>query len=288
MRISSLIYFYEVAQLKSISKVSNKFHISQPALSHQLSSLEKELGVKILERSNKGVKLTDKGKILYNYSKEMIKLHNNLLDDISMESETKKEIKINILSTYGNFLVDNISNNLVEIFDKINININNKSEDNEKSILLHNRADLVIGCKKIEDDDLVCEHIGTNKLLLVGKNYITYNDIEELSIAILDDKINTITNILDELKNTNTYLKTNSIDIIKSYMNNQNIALIVPEIAVRKELKSKKLINLYEFKCNTEYDLYISYRKDTTQSLKTKFKLFKQSLENILKEEYVL
>lgn len=288
MRISSLIYFYEVAQLKSISKVSNKFHISQPALSHQLSSLEKELGVKILERSNKGVKLTDKGKILYNYSKEMIKLHNNLLDDISMESETKKEIKINILSIYGNFLVDNISNNLVEIFDKINININNKSEDNEKSILLHNRADLVIGCKKIEDDDLVCEHIGTNKLLLVGKNYVTYNDIEELSIAILDDKINTITNILEELKNTKTYLKTNSIDIIKSYMNNQNIALIVPEIAVRKELKSKKLINLYEFKCNTEYDLYISYRKDTIQSLKIKFKLFKQSLENILKEEYVV
>lgn len=118
MRISSLIYFYEVAQLKSISKVSNKFHISQPALSHQLSSLEKELGVKILERSNKGVKLTDKGKILYNYSKEMIKLHNNLLDDISMESETKKEIKINILSIYGNFLVDNISNNLVEILTK--------------------------------------------------------------------------------------------------------------------------------------------------------------------------
>ena len=197
MRISSLIYFYEVAQLKSISKVSNKFHISQPALSHQLSSLEKELGVKILERSNKGVKLTDKGKILYNYSKEMIKLHNSLLDDISMESETKKEIKINILSTYGNFLVDNISNNLVEIFEKNNISINNKSEDNEKSILVHNRADLVIGCKKIEDEDLACEHIGTNKILLVGKSYITYNNIEELSIAILDDNINIITNILD-------------------------------------------------------------------------------------------
>jgi len=288
MRISSLIYFYEVAQLKSISKVSNKFHISQPALSHQLSSLEKELGVKILERSNKGVKLTDKGKILYNYSKEMIKLHNSLLDDISMESETKKEIKINILSTYANFLVDNISNNLVEVFDKTNISINNKSEDNEKSILLHNRADLVIGCNKIEDDDLVCEHIGTNKLLLVGKSYITYNNIEELSIAILDDNINIITNILDELKNTNIYLKTNSMDIIKSYINNQNTAAVVPEIAVRKELKSKKLINLYEFKCSTEYDLYISYRKDTTQILKTKFKLLKKSLENILKEEYVV
>ena len=34
-------------------------HISQPALSHQLSSLEKQLGVTIFERSNKGVELTD-------------------------------------------------------------------------------------------------------------------------------------------------------------------------------------------------------------------------------------
>ena len=80
MRISSLMYFYEVAELKSISKVSNNLHISQPALSHQLSSLEKQLGVTIFERSNKGVELTDKGKILYNYSKEILKLHNSLLD----------------------------------------------------------------------------------------------------------------------------------------------------------------------------------------------------------------
>ena len=57
------MYFYEVAELKSISKVSNNLHISQPALSHQLSSLEKQLGVTILERSNRGVKLTEQGKI---------------------------------------------------------------------------------------------------------------------------------------------------------------------------------------------------------------------------------
>ncbi|MEF9992223.1 MAG: LysR family transcriptional regulator [Romboutsia sp.] len=31
MRISSLKYFYEVAELKSISKVSNNLRISQPA-----------------------------------------------------------------------------------------------------------------------------------------------------------------------------------------------------------------------------------------------------------------
>ena len=68
MRISSLRYFYEVAQLKSISKISNNLHISQPALSHQISKLEKYLGVKLLERSNTGVELTTKGQVMYKYA----------------------------------------------------------------------------------------------------------------------------------------------------------------------------------------------------------------------------
>lgn len=63
MRITSLAYFYEVAQLKSISKVSGNLHISQSALSHQLSNLEKELNAKLFERSNKGLALTQKDKM---------------------------------------------------------------------------------------------------------------------------------------------------------------------------------------------------------------------------------
>ena len=121
MRISSLMYFYEVAELKSISKVSNNLHISQPALSHQLSSLEKQLGVTIFERSNKGVELTDKGKILYNYSKEILKLHNSLLDEINMTSESKKEVKINVINRYGNFLIDNIAQDLGNILLEKNL-----------------------------------------------------------------------------------------------------------------------------------------------------------------------
>ncbi len=86
MRISSLRYFYEVAELKSISKVSTNLHISQPALSHQLFKLEKDLGVKLLERSNRGVNLTSKGEILYNYAKKILVLHDSLIEDIKIDN----------------------------------------------------------------------------------------------------------------------------------------------------------------------------------------------------------
>ena len=283
MRISSLMYFYEVAELKSISKVSNNLHISQPALSHQLSSLEKQLGVTIFERSNKGVELTDKGKILYNYSKEILKLHNSLLDEINMTSESKKEVKINVINRYGNFLIDNIAQDLGNIFEGVNISISNINESNEKSILLHNRADLVIGCKKIDDNDLVSEYIGADKLVLVGKTYRDCNEIDKSLVAILNDN----ENILGELNHLDVHLKTDSVDTIKSYINNKNSVAMVPEIAVRKELISGELTRLCECKCSLQYDIYISYRKDIPPSLKRKFKLLKKRLQYILEQKEI-
>lgn len=61
MQIERLGYFVEVARKRSINLASESLHISQQALSQSMHSLEKELGVSLFERSNKGIRLTDKG-----------------------------------------------------------------------------------------------------------------------------------------------------------------------------------------------------------------------------------
>ena len=61
MQIERLGYFVEVAQKRSINLASESLHISQQALSQSMHSLEKELGVSLFERSNKGIRLTDTG-----------------------------------------------------------------------------------------------------------------------------------------------------------------------------------------------------------------------------------
>lgn len=61
MQIERLNYFVEVARVQSINSASESLHISQQALSQSMHSLEKELGVTLFERSNKGIRLTEKG-----------------------------------------------------------------------------------------------------------------------------------------------------------------------------------------------------------------------------------
>ena len=94
--------------------------------------------------------------------------------------------------------------------------------------------------------------------------------------------------LLEELNYLDVHLKTDSVDTIKSYIKNSNSAAIVPEIAVRKELKNGELSRLCGCKCSTEYNMYISYRKDISSRLKKKFKLLKNRLEDILKQEEII
>ena len=80
--LNLLNIFYNVALENSVSKAANKLHISQPAVSQNIKLLEEQLGISLFFRTNKGVKLTDKGKILYNYSKEMAKHYKKLKSNI--------------------------------------------------------------------------------------------------------------------------------------------------------------------------------------------------------------
>jgi len=61
MELRQLRYFTVVAKLGSISQAAQELYIAQPALTRQIQKLEEDLGVLLLERTGRGVKLTDAG-----------------------------------------------------------------------------------------------------------------------------------------------------------------------------------------------------------------------------------
>lgn len=60
-------YFDAVAREKSITGAAAKLYISQPAVSSAISRLEEILGVKLFVRGNRGVELTEEGKLLHEH-----------------------------------------------------------------------------------------------------------------------------------------------------------------------------------------------------------------------------
>lgn len=63
-------YFMAVATNLSFTKTSEELYVSQPAISRQISLLEKELGVRLFDRNNKKTELTEAGQLYYEYFRD--------------------------------------------------------------------------------------------------------------------------------------------------------------------------------------------------------------------------
>jgi DNA-binding transcriptional LysR family regulator len=59
--------FYNVAKYKSFTRAAEVMYSNQPNLTRAIKTLEKQLGCTLFERTNKGVRLTDDGKELYEH-----------------------------------------------------------------------------------------------------------------------------------------------------------------------------------------------------------------------------
>lgn len=70
-----LFIFQTVALERSISRASEALFMSQPAVSQHIKALEKDLGVTLFKRGRKGVKLMPAGRILLEYTQELLLLN---------------------------------------------------------------------------------------------------------------------------------------------------------------------------------------------------------------------
>src|SRR5207247_11062473 len=62
MELRHLRYFVAVAETLSFTKGAKKLRLAQPSLTRQIKDLEEEIGVRLLDRTKREVRLTEEGK----------------------------------------------------------------------------------------------------------------------------------------------------------------------------------------------------------------------------------
>lgn len=72
--LNQLKYFYAVAKTKSYTKAANELFLTEPAVHMRLRSLEQALGSRLLITNGKELKLTDSGRVLYDYTEKIFSL----------------------------------------------------------------------------------------------------------------------------------------------------------------------------------------------------------------------
>ena len=195
--------FYTVAKYKHMTKASNELHISQPAISQSIRKLEDQLGGTLFLRSNKGMELTEEGKMFYEYVRGALELIDNAEKEFtSFKDLSKGEIKIGCSTTLTKLILIDALKKFHHDYPHININITNDLTSNLINDLKLGKLDMVI----FNESNIKETNLNLEKIKELNQGFIYNPQFFKDNINNLEDLNNTPLILQKEESNSRKYL----------------------------------------------------------------------------------
>lgn len=124
VNLRDLEAFKIVVECGSFSKASEELYIAQPSLSKTIQKLEKMLGYTLLDRTNRILRLTDEGKLLYEKSLVILQEMKDLELELSeSHSHIKGHLKIGLPQIIGTFFFPKVAKQFKSNFPDVTMEI---------------------------------------------------------------------------------------------------------------------------------------------------------------------
>src|ERR1700709_279733 len=193
MQFRQLRYFVKIVEAGSFSRAAAVIAVAQPAWSQQIAELEDRLGMKLLNRSARGVSATAAGEVLYREASSI--LHQlDLLPMVakSQSGEPEGAASVGIASSLAPILIGSLIAHVKIALPKVKIKISDGDSEMLESRVDASNLDLAV----IYEDELVSnfarEPLFRQRLCLVGaqpsaepgKSSVTLEEIARLPLTL--------------------------------------------------------------------------------------------------------
>jgi len=290
LNIEFLRNFINLIKYESFSGLAKDLSISQSTLSHQISQLEEELGVKLIDRTTRKFKLTEEGTIFLDYAEQIIDLYDSCKQELLKYSTTLNEdIFITTSTIPGEYILPKYITNFNNKYSKVNFQILINNSQDSINLLDKGKADFAgIGSFmnyekekfdyiEIGRDEMVFVCSPKHEIIIKDENQINFSEI--IKYPLINREIGSGTrNIIEqqfsEYKLLNSQLEINDNDsIISAVSGSDNISILSSFIAKRAEKAGLiKILKIKEYPVIAKRDLFfIKLKEKELSGLKKKF-----------------
>ncbi|MBR5527395.1 MAG: LysR family transcriptional regulator [Clostridia bacterium] len=274
IKLSTLL---SVAEEKNFTKAAEKLSLTQPAVSHQISQLEDELGVKIFIRGKGEFKPTPEGETVLRYARRIKAMYDRMTEEISDSESRFTRIRVGITHTAE-------SNQITEALAKygsrdrqMSITIITDTIKNLYAMLENYELDLAIvesrpanpsfNCLLLDTDYLVC--VLSNGHRLSEKSMVTLSELKSEQMILRLPTSATrmlfeaaLMGVGESIDNFNVALEVDNIATIKDLIRKELGISILPKSACMDELKKGKLTALPIENLSMLREMNIVYNRD--------------------------
>ena len=249
-----------VATEKNFTKAAELLYLSQPSLSKQIKTLEKNLDILLINRENNKVSLTESGKVFLQYSERILALcEESCRALIDLKNGERGNLTVGASQTIGTYLLPRVLALFAQNYPQINLKIQVNSTRMIAKNVINREIDLAVVGGEISDKlrkNLTVEHFVEDEFSLIvpkshpfaSKKQITKKDLYHLNFITLNSN-STIRKFIDnilsqnqiETKQLRIIMQLNSIEGIKTAVSLGLGAAFVSSSAIEKEIELKTI-----------------------------------------------
>ncbi len=201
----------------SVTKASEKLFLSQPALSHQLKKLEEEIGLKVFNRLNKKLILTETGQVIFKTSEKLlasIDLLNSELDEIKKGKKKKIRLTTECYTCYH--WLPKVVQEFRKDNPEINVQINIEATKEPLQYLIKGKIDMAIVSNTANNPSIHFEPLITDEMVVILSKENDLGDSEHLELSDLKNQNLILYDIPEEKNYVLTNILQNNISLVNS------------------------------------------------------------------------
>ena len=249
-----------VATEKNFTKAAAVLYLSQPSLSKQIRTLEKNLNTLLINRERNKISLTESGEVLLQYSNRILALcEESCRAIVDLKNGDRGNLSVGASQTIGTYLMPRILALFAQNYPQIDLNVQVNSTRVIAKKIISREIDIAVVGGEISYDlkkHLTIEPFVYDELsLIISKSHpfarktkIQKEDLYCLDFITLNSN-STIKKFIDkiliqnqiETKQLKTILQLNSIEGIKTAVSLGLGAAFLSSSAIEKEIKLKTI-----------------------------------------------
>ena len=160
-RLKQLRAFCALVRFGSLARAADSLYLSQPAVSLQLSALEKELALPLVERQGRGLRVTREGQTLYELARPLVEGIDGLADSLRRELSGMDTGELNIAA--GESTILHLLPSLVGQFrhrhPAVHLQLHNVTGRDGLALLRNDQVDLAVGSMLEVPPDIAYEPV---------------------------------------------------------------------------------------------------------------------------------
>lgn len=171
MDLRDLRYFETIAELQHLGRASGRLHRTQPALTGAIRRLEADCGAALFEKSGRGIRLTEAGKVLLKWAQRMrFDVEDARRELQSIGAGLTGHVRIGIVPTAAQFLLPAVARQLLQEAPAVSLRTVVGLIDTLKPQLRAGDLDLMVGTESAAEEGWVSKTLAEDTIVVAASD----------------------------------------------------------------------------------------------------------------------